>query len=240
MIKFDYLFLLLSSPSIYRRIMDRPPTQINMLQLARAKLQPQKSATNPLHSLPPLINTSIKSGRRRERSPEGDSVSVSSDEKGWSGIGTSAAGGLLSLRTVWEHPWRRYTKEYDLDLAGPVIVSVRKGPPIELVHVRAFPTSAAETTLYMFRRVHHDNIVTPLESFTTDDFLYIILEYMPVSLHWIVRCPAYPNERQLRAILRQVSFRHLIDMRAFTDVDRYWKAWLTLPRRGSNTDLLVA
>jgi hypothetical protein len=35
-------------------------------------------------------------------------------------------------------PWRRYEKIYDVELGGPVEVAVRKAPPVELVHVRAF------------------------------------------------------------------------------------------------------
>lgn len=37
-----------------------------------------------------------------------------------------------------------------------------------------------------------------------DNSLYIVLEHMPLSLERIVRSPAYPDERQLVAILGQV------------------------------------
>jgi hypothetical protein len=90
---------------------------------------------------------------------------------------------------------------YDLELGGPVIMAVRKVPPIELVHVRAFPKPNAEKTLYMFRRLQHRNIFAALDAFTSDDELYVVLGYISVSLKQIVRSPAYPNERQLAAIL---------------------------------------
>jgi hypothetical protein len=61
--------------------------------------------------------------------------------------------------------------------------------------------------LHVHRQLQHRNIVTALEAFTTDSGLYIILEHMPLSLEWIVRSPAYPDERQLAAILGQVGFR---------------------------------
>ena len=33
----------------------------------------------------------------------------------------------------------------------------------------------------MYQQLHHRNIVTTLEAFTTDDGLHIILEQMPIS-----------------------------------------------------------
>ena len=87
-------------------------------------------------------------------------------------------------------------------------VAIRKAPPVKLVNIRAFSTEASVKTLHVFLQLQHPNIVTALEAFTTDNGLYIALEHMPVSLEQIVRSPAYPDERQLAAILRQVSFRN--------------------------------
>ena len=88
-------------------------------------------------------------------------------------------------------------------------VAVRKASPVKLVYVRAFLTKASAKTLHLFRQLRHENIVTALKAFTTDNGLYIVLEHMPVSLKRIVRSLAYPDKRQLAAILRQVSFRNL-------------------------------
>jgi len=189
---------------------NRPRTQIDMLQLIQAKSLPQASPGSPLRSSPPKSDATIKSGKKRERSVEGDTVDATSGTakgKAKPRTGNSATGGSLPLRTAWESPWERYTEEYDLDLGGPVVVSVRKAPPVELVQVRAFPTSTAEKTLHMFRHIQHNKIVTALDAFTTDDFLYVVPEHMPVTLEQIVRCPAYADERQLRAILGQVGRR---------------------------------
>ena len=120
----------------------------------------------------------------------------------------SAMSGPLQLRAAWESPWGKYEKIYDVELGGPVEVAVRKIPPVELIHVRAFATHAAAKTLHLFRQLQHRNIVTALEAFTTDNGLYIILEHIPISLERIVRSPAYPDERQLAAIFGQVSFRN--------------------------------
>lgn len=112
--------------------------------------------------------------------------------------------GPLQLRAAWEPPWGKYEKVYDVELGGAVEVA----SPVELVHVRAFSTEESAKTLHLFRQLRHQNIVTALEAFTTDNGLYIVLEHMPVSLERIVRSPAYLDERQLAAILGQVSFRN--------------------------------
>jgi serine/threonine protein kinase len=113
--------------------------------------------------------------------------------------------GSLRLSARWESPWKQYEKAYDLELAGSVEVAVRKAPPIELVHVRTFLKPGAEKALHMFQQLQHPNIVTALDVFTTDDGLYVVFEPMSISLERIVESPAYPNERQLAAILGQVS-----------------------------------
>ena len=84
-------------------------------------------------------------------------------------------------------------------------MAVRRKDPIELVHVRKFLRPGPEKALHVFRQLQHDNIVTALEAFMTDDALYIVLEAMSISLERIVKSPAYPDERQLAAILGQVS-----------------------------------
>ena len=151
--------------------------------------------------------------KKRVRSPGEDALKAASSRPDKSAIADS-----LRLKAARESPWTRYEKIYDLELGGPVEVAVRKAPPIELVHVRAFSKPAAEKTLHMFRHIRHRNIVAALDAFTTDDGLYVVLEYMPISLEQIVKSPAYPDERQLAAILGQVS--SLIHARASTDHDR--------------------
>jgi len=118
----------------------------------------------------------------------------------------STTTGSLRLRTAWDSPWKSYEKIYDLDLGGLVEVAVRRAPPAQLVHVRTFSSAAAEKTLHMFRQIQDRNIIAALDAFITDKGLYIVLEHMPVSLEWIVRSPAYPDERQLAAVLGQVRF----------------------------------
>jgi hypothetical protein len=135
--------------------------------------------------------------------------------------------GPLRLRATWESPWGRYEKVYDVELGGPVEVAIRKAPPVKLVHIRAFSTEASAKTLHVFRQLQHPNIVTALEAFTTDNGLYIVLEHMPVSLERIVRSPAYPDERQLAAILGQVSFCNPFQEHTLITAGRGWRG---LPR----------
>jgi serine/threonine protein kinase len=147
------------------------------------------------------------SGKKRACSREDALDALTRTEKAPSRAARSATSGPLQLRAAWESPWEKFEKIYTVELGGPVEVAVRKAPPVELVHVRAFTTQAAPETLHVYRQLQHQNIVTALEAFTTDNGLYIVLEYMPLSLEPIVRSPAYPDERQLAAILGQVSYR---------------------------------
>jgi serine/threonine protein kinase len=104
-----------------------------------------------------------------------------------------------------------------------VKVAIRKAPLVKLVHIKAFLTKASAKTLYVFRQLQHPNIVTALKAFTTDNGLYIVLEHMPVSLERIVRSLAYPDERQLTAILGQVSFCNLFQEHTLITTGCGWR-----------------
>jgi hypothetical protein len=103
-----------------------------------------------------------------------------------------------------ESPWTVYDKIYELDRGGPIEVAALKASPVKLVHIRKFSKPATEKALHRFRNIQNPNIITALNVFTLEDSLYVVLEYMPILLEEIVRLPAYPNERQLAVILRQV------------------------------------
>ncbi|KAG0644960.1 hypothetical protein D0Z07_9342 [Hyphodiscus hymeniophilus] len=158
---------------------DRPLTQINMLPLAGTK-SPTK-VTERAVLFDSLNSRSIPKGdalsKKRARPPADTPDATTGRFKAPSRMVRSATSGPLQLRAAWESPWGEYEKVYDVELGGTVEVAVRKAPPVELVHVRAFSTEASEKTLYL---------------------------HMPVSLERIVRSPAYPDERQLVAILGQV------------------------------------
>jgi len=187
---------------------DNRLTQIDMLALEGAKSPTKVTERAVLYDSLGSTPKTDASSKKRAGSREGTLDTSTGTEKAQSRTVRSATSGPLQLRTAWESPWEKYEKIYDVELGGPVEVAVRKAPPVELVHVRAFATQAAAKTLHVYRQLQHRNIVTALEAFTTDNSLYIVLEHMPLSLERIVRSPAYPDERQLAAILGQVSFRN--------------------------------
>lgn len=185
---------------------NRRNTEINILAALEAKAPnnvPEhaglvdSAGTNPGADAPSKKTVSSR-GRASEATVETEKAQLRSVK--------SATSGPLQLRTAWGTPWEKYEKFYDVELGGPVVVAIRRAAPVELVHVRAFVTQAAEKTLHLYRQLQHPNIVTALEAFTTDSGLYVVLEHMPLSLEPIVRSPAYPDERQLAAILGQVGF----------------------------------
>jgi hypothetical protein len=187
---------------------DNRRTQIDMLALAGARSPTKVTERAVLYESLGSTPKADTSSKKRAGSQEGASDASTGTEKALTRTVQPAASGPLQLRAAWESPWEKYEKVYNVELGGPVEAALRKGPPVKLVHVRAFPTQAAAKTLHVYRQLQHRNIVTALEAFTTDDALYIVLEHMPLSLEQIVRSPAYPDERQLAAILGQVSFRH--------------------------------
>lgn len=154
------------------------------------------------------IETLQKNALRKKRArPSEEGIFDTELETGTvtSKLDRSLATKPLRLRPAWESPWKRYQKIYDRELAGSTEVAVRREQPIELVHVRKLQKPGAEKALHMFQNIQHCNIVVALDAFTTDDGLYIVLEPSSISLEEIVRSPAYPDERQLAAILGQVS-----------------------------------
>jgi hypothetical protein len=183
-------------------------TQIDMLALAGARSPTKVTERAVLYDSRGSTLKTDASSKKRVGSREGALDASTGTEKVPSRTVRTTTGGPLQLRAAWESPWEKYEKIYDVELGGPVEVAIRKAPPVELVHVRAFTTQAAAKTLHLFRQLQHRNIVTALEAFTTDNVLYIILEHMPLSLERIVGSPAYPDERQLAAILGQVSCRN--------------------------------
>jgi len=181
-------------------------TKIDLLAVFEAKAPnnvPERADLfDPIDSTPRADTPSRMTASSRGRASE----DMTGTRKGQSRTVKSATRGTLQLRTTCESPWEKYEKFYDVELGGPMEVAIRKAAPVELVHVRAFVTQAAEKKLPLYRQLQHPNIVTALEAFTTDNGLYVVLEHMPLSLEQIVRSPAYPDERQLAAILGQVGF----------------------------------
>jgi serine/threonine protein kinase len=213
-------------------------TQLDIGKLLRAE-SPAKT-TKPAVSLSSSLDNSSfakknVSSKKRARSPSDEGGPRVTTRTVQSKAARSATSGPM---LVLESPWGKYEKVYGIDLGGPIEVAVRKLPPVELVHIRVFSSDASAKTLQPFRQLQHPNLVTILEAFTTNDGLYIVLEHMPISLEWIVRSPAYPNERQLAAILGQVS--SFISVVLFVDHGRFWLEWCISQTQDSTSPLCLA
>lgn len=99
----------------------------------------------------------------------------------------------------------RYEKWYDLQLKSPVTVAVQKAPLTKLVSIRTFTKQNAEKALYTYQHIQHKDFVAALEVFLADEYLYVVLEHMPISLEHVVKTPRYPTALELAAIVGQVS-----------------------------------
>lgn len=102
-------------------------------------------------------------------------------------------------------PWKGYQEVYTWhDLGGDVLLAITKSPE-KRVNIRLFPAKHAEQSLYWFRHVRHKSFVAAREAFTTDDFLYVVLEEMDITLSHVIACSKYPDQQELGAILGQVG-----------------------------------
>ncbi|KAF4625359.1 hypothetical protein G7Y89_g12809 [Cudoniella acicularis] len=90
--------------------------------------------------------------------------------------------GPLQFRTEWGSPWTKYEKIYDVELGAPWKWLFERPPPLSL--------SMTELS-------------SPPLKLSQPTTASIVLRHIPVSLERIVRSPAYPDERQLAAILGQ-------------------------------------
>lgn len=109
-------------------------------------------------------------------------------------------------------PWGSFEKIYECDLAGTVQVVARKSERHGVVHsLRQFSGHNLDELLHRLRFTHHENIASAVECFVTTDGVFAISDFAPLTLEHVVACPAYPNVKQLNAILTQVGYVLLIE-----------------------------
>ena len=58
----------------------------------------------------------------------------------------------------------------------------------------------------MLRPLQRKCFINDIKIFGFDDALYVVTEYMAVSLVQILAAPVYPDENQVAAIVGQVGF----------------------------------
>ena len=122
-----------------------------------------------------------------------------------SGFPQAMQGEQERSRVQYDTPWKIYEKGYDLKLDQFVTVATRKAPLQGKVAIKTFAGRDANRKLDMLHRVCHERFVSLLEVFESDTAWYAVFEHVVTSLTQVVNSPAYPTERQLAAIVGQVS-----------------------------------
>lgn len=158
-------------------------------------IEPQSSSRtfNPTgHTLP----KSSKVPRLKKSLPQ-PKVSVSGDD-------TSTVGILFP--TYPNDPWKKYTEIMKiLHFEGEVSLVISKKSPRTIVCIREFPAKKTQETIFSYEQLHHINIASVIEAFSTTKLLYIVFERTHFSLEQMIQCPLYPTKEQLAATVGQVS-----------------------------------
>lgn len=105
-----------------------------------------------------------------------------------------------------ESPWVTYKKYYECGLAGTVIVCVRASDARAARAIRRFSSRDSDKILRVLHSTNHKNLASVRECFRTCDSLYTLGDLDPLSLDHIVACKAFPDQKQLAAIMSQVCF----------------------------------
>ena len=109
------------------------------------------------------------------------------------------------MKTKGTSPWNSYDKKYELKINDFVTVAVRKDLFFKIITIKIFDQAGSREKIYMLQRLRHKRFNFLLNIFDFEQFTYVVFDHIPVSLAQVVGCPAYPNEVQLAAILRQVN-----------------------------------
>lgn len=147
------------------------------------------------------------SKRRRTASPEGAIIKTRAGFQDLI-LPKAADAGIRPyehLEMKYESPWQSLQKVYELKLDGFITVAIRKRPSCELVTVKNFVGSDSDEKVKRLQQIQHQNLVGFLDAFYSEGSVYVVLDYVPISLTQMVSSPAYPTELQLAAILGQVN-----------------------------------
>ncbi len=109
------------------------------------------------------------------------------------------------VKLKYESPWHSLQKVYELKLDGFITVATRKPPSCEVVTVKNFVGPNRDEKLKRLQQTQNQNFQGFLEAFESEGSVYVVLEYVPISLAHMVASPANPTELQLVAILGQVT-----------------------------------
>lgn len=101
-------------------------------------------------------------------------------------------------------PWVEYEKTYSRELAGEVAIAVKLPARKEQFIVRSLSGGDVEKKLLNIRQFQDESLIKTYKIFAHEDGFYLISEFMCISLKHVCRCPKYPNEKQLVAMVQQV------------------------------------
>ena len=139
-----------------------------------------------------------------------------------------------------QSPWKTHERGYDLKFDQYVTVAIQKAPWTGLVAIKELAKPEMhgdfDRKLEVLSKIRHQRFVDLHEVFQIDDICYLVFDHIFVSLTQVVSSPAYPSERQLVAILHQVSREWCTTIRPDADKIRFWKASVTCPRWDFNMD----
>ncbi|KAL4899386.1 hypothetical protein BDW74DRAFT_183782 [Aspergillus multicolor] len=97
-------------------------------------------------------------------------------------------------------PWERYHSLYSENIGGPATVVIHEHRPQDLLVVRTHNSAQVP----ILRGRPHENIIEIKEALKHNGGIYVLHEYLPLSLDRLVGAPIFPNEVQLASILGQL------------------------------------
>jgi hypothetical protein len=105
-------------------------------------------------------------------------------------------------------PWNTLKRGYDLEVGGSVTIALNKradSRETTLVMVKQH-SSFSEHGLKMLHQLNGDFFVNLIKAYYFEENLYVVSEYMPISLIQIIATPVWPTELEVSTIVRQVRF----------------------------------
>lgn len=97
--------------------------------------------------------------------------------------------------------WDFYNKRFEMELDGPTIVVDHKDGRPCLMAIRTSTTVNRDKKLHALNRLRNPALfVSVAEIFVSGDRMYIVREYMNLTLLHILRAPIFPEEEQIAAI----------------------------------------
>ncbi len=156
------------------------------------------------------VNSGKVARKRRISNVEGAQNGPTAKNKDGEFIARRRRGIHLDARSVVkESPWQTYEEGYNLRVGGLVTVARRKRleSPLdaaEKVAIKKLSGPSRDAELSTLRQVQGKYFVKFVEAYSMEDDLYIILEFMPISLVQIVAATVQPREVHVAAIVAQV------------------------------------